>query len=396
MTVVISAVRLIDGVAEVARTGVDVVIEGDQIAAIEPHDPARGSGGDGEVVDGAGRTLLAGLIDCHSHYPIDPTVEDGFATFRNDADTTVILRAAGMARRALESGVTTTRSAGSPRNFDVVLRDAIEAGHVPGPRILAAGPALTITGGHGWLFGREADGEFEFRRAVRANVRDGADVIKVVSSEAAMLTTAVAGVEEMTEGEIRAAVEEAARLRRRVLSHAQGSEAVVRSARAGVASVEHAFLADDAALEALAESGAFLVPTLAVTDVWHHLEGLTPAARARQDVIEGYHRRSIETAIGLGIRTATGTDCGVRGVMPDIVAREVRLLNEHGRSAMDAIRSATAWAAELIGLEEEIGTVEVGKRADLLLVDGDPLADLRCLEQVRVVIKSGTIVHRSG
>lgn len=305
---VISNVRLIDAVADGARSGVDVVIEGESIAAVERHDPARATEANGEVVDGTDRTLLPGLIDCHSHYPIDATVEDGFETFRHDPDTTIALRAAGMARLALESGVTTSRSAGSPRNFDVVLRGAIEAGHVPGPRILAAGPALTITGGHGWLFGREADGELEFRKAVRANVRDGADVIKVVASEAAMLTTAVAGVEEMTEGEIRAAVEEAGRLRRRVLSHAQGSEAVVRSARAGVASVEHAFLADEAALDVLAESGAFLVPTLAVTDVWHHLEGLTPAARARQDVIEGYHRRSTETAIKLGIRTATGTD----------------------------------------------------------------------------------------
>ncbi len=291
--------------------------------------------------------------------------------------------------------MTTTRSAGSPRNFDVVLRDAIDAGYIAGPRILAAGPALTITGGHGWMFGREADGEDEFRRAVRANVRDGADVIKVVSSEAAMLTTAVAGVEEMTEGEIRAAVEEAARLRRRVLSHAQGSESVVRSARAGVASVEHAFLADEAALEVLAESGAFLVPTLAVTDVWHHLVGLSSAARARQDVIEGFHRRSTETAIRLGIRTATGTDCGVRGVMPDMVAREVRLLNEHGRSAMDSIRSGTSWAAELLGLADAIGTVQVGKRADLLLVEGDPLADLACLEKVRAVVKGGAVAYRA-
>lgn len=399
---VISNVRLIDGVGDEARAGVDVLVEGDRITGIEPHSPSRAAGGEGPsgddnaVIDGAGRTLLPGLIDCHSHYTIDATVEDGFETFRHDPDTTIVLRAAGMARRALEAGVTTTRSAGSPRNFDVILRDAIDAGFVPGPRILAAGPALTITGGHGWLFGREADGELEFRRAVRANVRDGADVIKVVSSEAAMLTTAVAGVEEMTEGEIRAAVEEAARLRRRVLSHAQGSEAVVRSARAGVASVEHAFLADEAALSVLAESGAFLVPTLAVTDVWHHLVGLSPAARARQDVIEGYHRRSTETAIRLGIRTATGTDCGVRGVMPDMVAREVRLLHEHGRSAMDAIRSATSWAAELLGFQDTIGVVEVGKRADLLLVEGDPLTDIGALANARVVVKGGRVVHRAA
>lgn len=393
-SLLIRNVRLVDGVGDEARDGMDVRVGSERIDAVEAHDPHRPIPGDAIVIDGAGATLLPGLIDCHAHYTIDATVPDGFETFRHDAETTIVLRSAGVARRAIEAGVTTARSAGSPRNLDVVLRDAIDRGDVAGPRILAAGPALTITGGHGWLFGREADGEAEFVRAVRANVRDGADVIKVVSSEAAMLTTAVAGVEEMTQAEIEAVVREAARLRRRVLSHAQGSESVVRSARAGVASVEHAFLADRAALEVLAESGAFLVPTLAVTDVWKHLEDLSTAARQRQEVIEGHHRRSAETAIALGIRTATGTDCGVRGVMPDMVAREVRLLNEHGRSAMDAIRSATAWAAELLGLDGEIGTVEPGKQADLVLVEGDPLADLRRLEQVRAVVKAGAVVHR--
>jgi imidazolonepropionase-like amidohydrolase len=385
-------VRLIDGRSPQPRPGVDVHVEDGMISGVaetggQPRDGAT-------IIDGHGGTLLPGLIDCHAHYPIDPTVEDGFAGFRRDPETTVILRAAGMARRALEAGVTTARSAGSPGTFDYVLRDAIEAGHVPGPRLLAAGPALTITGGHGWLFGREADGEGEFVRAVRTNVRDGADVIKVVASEAAMLTTSVAGVEEMTEAEIAAVVTEAARLRRRVLAHAQNSEAVRRAARAGVASVEHAFLADEAALMVLAETGATLVPTLVVTDVWHDIAGLNAAARARQDEIERLHRQSCETAIRLGIPIATGTDCGVRGVMPEMVAREVRLIQEHGATTMAAIFSATSTAARLLGLDGEIGTVEAGKRADLLLVEGDPLKDVRCLERPRVVVKGGEIAYR--
>jgi imidazolonepropionase-like amidohydrolase len=391
----IRSTRLIDGVADEARTGVDVLVEDDRIASIEQHDPGRGLPPDTTVIDGSGCTLLPGLIDCHAHYPIDPTVEDGFVQFRHDPEAAVALRAAGMARRALEAGVTTVRSAGSPRSFDYVLRDAIDAGHVPGPRMLAAGPALTITGGHGWLFGREVDGEAEFVRAVRTNVRDGADVIKVVASEAAMLADGDrgAGGAEMTEGEIRATVDEAARLGRRVLAHAQGGEAVQRAARAGVASVEHAFLAEEADLEVLARSGATLVPTLAVTDVWRTIEGISTESRARQDLIEPLHRRSCETAIRLGIPIGTGTDTGVRGVMPDMVAREVRLIHEHGASAMTAIRSATSTAARLLGHEDEIGTVAVGKRADLLLVEGDPLADLRCLERVRAVVKAGAVVR---
>ena len=253
-----------------------------------------------------------------------------------------MLRAAGMARRALEGGVTTARSAGSPANLDVVLSAAIAAGQIAGPRMLAAGPALTITGGHGYQFGREVDGQLEFVKAVRANVRDGAEVIKIVSSEAAMLTSRVAGVEEVSLAELEAVVDEARRLQRRVLSHAQNSEAVRRSALAGVASVEHAFLADDAALETLLETGTTLVPTLTVTDVWKDLPGLTDAQRERQREIERLHRRSCESAIRLGIDVATGTDTGVRGVMPEMVWREIVLLHDHGLSAMGAIKAATS------------------------------------------------------
>ena len=294
----VRGVRLIDGIADAARPNVDVTVDDGRITAIDGASSTPPPDGT-TVIDGAGQTLLPGLIDCHSHYPIDTTVDDGFATFRHDPDALIALRAAGAARRALELGVTTARSAGSPGSFDYVLRDAIAAGFVPGPRLLAAGPAMTITGGHGWPFGREADSVVEFVRGVRANVRDGAEVIKAVASEAAMLSgwDQGAGGAEMTEEELKAVVDEAARLHRRVLAHAQGGEAVRRAARAGVASVEHAFLAEEADLEVLRASGATLVPTLSVTDVWRTIEGLTPVSRARQDLIEPLHRRSCETAI---------------------------------------------------------------------------------------------------
>lgn len=393
-TIVIRGARLIDGLSAEVQTGLDVVVEGDRIAAIQAADPARSTPPDAIVIDAAGATLLPGLIDCHAHYTIDPTVEDGFLLYRAERIEQLVLRAAGMARRALEAGVTTARSGGSPANLDVVLSAAIAEGHVVGPRLLAAGPALTITGGHGHLFGREVDGELEFVRAVRANVRDGAEVIKIVSSEAAMITTSVAGVEEVSVAELEAVVREANRLHRRVLSHAQNSESVRRSARAGVASVEHAFLADEAALETLVETGTTLVPTLTVTDVWRDLPGLTPAQRERQDEIERLHRRSCETAIRLGVEVATGTDTGVRGVMPEMVWREIVLLHDHGASAMQAIQAATSTAARLLGVDAEVGTVTAGKIADLLLIDGDPLQDLARLAQPRLVIHAGRVVPR--
>ncbi len=270
---------------------------------------------------------------------------------------------------------------------------------MPGPRLIAAGSAIGITGGHGHQFGIEADGEDELVAAVGRQIRDGADVIKIVASEAAMLTTTgvapgriVHGDPELTEPEIAAIVSEAHRQRVRVMSHAQGSVSVIASARAGVDSVEHAWFADRAAIEALAASGACLVPTLVVTDVNRDLPGLTPVQRERQDLIERRHRASCEAAIELGVPLATGTDTGEVGVTSDMVWREIGLLHDHGMTAIAAIGAATSVAARLLGLDVDVGSVEPGKLADLLLVDGDPLVDLRRLAVPATVMQGGRVV----
>ena len=259
------------------------------------------------VIDGRGRTLLPGLIDAHAHYTFDPT-EGSIATIARRSDAEIVLAAAGHAALALRAGVTTARGAGSIRNLEVVLRDAIAAGLVPGPRLVVAGSAIGITGGHGFTFGLEADGGRALVSATRRVVRDGADVVKVVASEAAMLTTTglapgrmVHGAPELTEAELAAIVETARRLRVRVMSHAQDGESVRRSAAAGVDSVEHAWLADRAAIEALAASGAFLVPTLVVTDV--NRDPARPDARPARapGPHRAGHRASSEAAIELGV-----------------------------------------------------------------------------------------------
>jgi len=402
MRTLIADVRLIDGVAATAREHLDVLVDGDRIVAVEPHDPGRPDrdpaepgGGPSARIEGAGRTLLPGLIDAHTHYTFDPT-EGSIGVIARRSDPEIVLAAAGQAARALRAGVTTARGAGSIRNLEVVLRDAIEAGHVPGPRLIVAGTAVGITGGHGYQFGLEADGPAAFVTATRRVVRDGADVVKVVASEAAMLTTTglagsriVNGAPELTVDELRAVVETATELGVKVMSHAQDGESVRRSAVAGVASVEHAWLADRPAIEALAASGAFLVPTLVVTDVNRTLGGLTPVQRERQDMIERRQRASIEAAIELGIPLATGTDTGEVGVTADMVWREIALIHAHGASTMAAIQAATSGAARLLGIVADVGTIEPGKLADLVLVEGDPLADLGRLADPVLVLRGG-------
>ena len=403
MRSVFEAIRLIDGVSPDARDDVDVVVDDDRIVAVVPHGavvpPSIPAPEPPIVIDGRGCTLLPGLIDAHAHYTFDPS-EGSIAAIARRTDAEIVLTAAGHAASALRAGITTARGAGSIRNLEFVLRDAIASGHVPGPRLIAAGSAIGITGGHGHQFGIEADDALGLCQGVRRVARDGADVIKIVASEAAMLTTTglapgrmVQGDAELTETEIAAIVAEARRLHVRVMSHAQGSESVIASARGGVDSVEHAWLADRVAIEALAASGAFLVPTLVVTDVNRDLPGLTAVQRSRQDLIEQRHRASCEIAIELGVPIATGTDTGEVGVTSDMVWREIALLRDHGASAMAAIQAATSAAARLLGLAGEIGAVEPGMLADLVLVEGDPLVDPGRLAAPRLVMQGGRVIR---
>lgn len=400
---VVRNVNVIDAVSDGVADHVDVVIEDGRFKAIGQGAASGELPPDAVVIEASGGVLVPGLIDCHAHYTIDAEDPEGIPRSQHEPLPPAAIRSAGMARRAIEAGITSMRSGGGQGGLDLALRDAIAAGHVVGPRILAAGLVVTTTGGHGFQFGREADDRQAVITAVRANARDGVDVIKVMSSEAAMLThetamlsTDEAGAAQYEPDELAAIVAEAHRLGRRVMSHAQGSEAVKRSAAAGVDSVEHAFLADDEALGKLAETGTFLVPTLLVTDVWSRIEGINDEQRSRQDELERRHRRSCESAIRMGVRTATGTDTGVPGVLPEMLWREVQLLNEHGATPIDALRGATIRAAELLGIASEVGSIEVGKQADAVLLDGDPLADLSALSRPRRVIREGKTVFEAS
>lgn len=391
--VVLRPDRVLDMVSGRSAERTEVVVDQGQITAVRPVGSVPDEDLGDRLVRLAGMTLLPGLIDVHCHYTIDPDLPDGIARGSQDSAERCVLIGARSAREALQSGVTTARSAGASRGLDVALAHAIRDGLISGPRVIPAGPAVTITGGHGLHFGVEADGVVGLVAALRGVVRDGAEVIKLVASEAAMLVGDNAAVPELTEEELVALVAEAQRLGRRVLAHAQSAEAVTAAARAGVDSVEHAFLADDAALEELARSGAFLTPTLTVTDVYATLDDLPRERRERQSLLSERHRRSCARAIELGVPLAAGTDCGVPAVYSTMIAREVRLMMEHGLSAPDALATATSGAARLLGVEKQVGTIRTGLTADLVAVEGDPLDDIRALEAVKMVVQGGRFVR---
>jgi imidazolonepropionase-like amidohydrolase len=384
---------VIDGRSNTPRRGLEILIGDGKILAVRSAQPDAPH--DETVVELPQATILPGLIDCHVHYTIDPSLDvEGIARGAIEPPERAVLIGARNARQALSAGVTTARSAGASRSLDIPLAAAITAGDVAGPRLIPSGAAVTITGGHGQHFGIQVDSIDGMITAVRSLARDGARVIKLVASEAAMLTTDLAGVQELTSEEMSAMTREARRLRLGVLVHAQGSPAVAAAAEAGVDSVEHAFLADESALRSLKDSGAFLTPTLTVTDVYSRMPGLPAGVARRQAEISAKHRAACEMAIRMGIPVVTGTDCGVRGVFPDMLAREIALLHDHGLEAMDAIRAATVNAARLLGLSDEIGAVESGMRADLIAVAGDPMTDLRRLAQPLLVMRHGVIVHK--
>lgn len=389
MSIIFHNCRVVDGVADIARENCDVIVDHGKIVVVEAVRDR--SSGEHVVIQSKDMTLLPGLIDCHSHYLIYPYGPDAFKLEVEGTHGLLILRGARCASAALLSGVTTTRDAGAPDGLNLILRDAIYDGLIPGPRIVAAGRAITITGGHGHKFGREADGVFELQKAVREEMRHGADVIKIIASEAAMLTGPAAGIEELTQAEIEVIVLEARRRGLRSFSHAQNSKSVVRSALGGVNSVEHAFLADTQSIRTLRECGTALVPTLAVTAVTLERPDLPDLYRLRMLEIQRMHWKSCEEAISEGVSVVAGTDCGVPGILPNMLWREICLLNERGLKPMHAIKAATIRAAELIGLDQQIGSIQAGKQADLILVHGNPINDLMRLSDVALVMQAGKV-----
>jgi imidazolonepropionase-like amidohydrolase len=355
------------------------------------------------VVDLGTRTLLPGLIDLHVHLSSDPGTPWYLEAVITDEYQALI--GAKNAAITLKAGFTTVRDVGSAPDVGFALRDTIDKGIVPGPRVQASGPAISITGGHGDVSGFRRDvlhaldlantcsGADACAQRVREFGRAGADVIKITAT-GGVLSQQARGLEKhFTDAELKAIVDTATSLGLKVAAHAHGSRGIESAARAGITTIEHSTFTDDAALKAMKTNGTAMVPTLmAISGVNARLGKniYTPVVEAKGRTAVAAWGKALNAAYKMGITIGFGTDSGVFEHGRN--AEEFALMVEKGgMSPKDAIASATSVAARLMGLQAEIGTLEVGKSADMIAVDGDPLKDVRTLEKPRFVMVRGTI-----
>ena len=404
MTRVLTGATLIDGTGAAPVPDAAVVIDGDRITAAGPRAAVTWPA-DAEVIDARGRTVIPGLIDAHDHLASHGY---GLATRfgLEEPASTAHLRTARVLAEALAMGYTTVRDAGG---LDAGFKLAVEQGLIPGPRLMLALQIISPTGGIGDRVSPSghdccgaydpllppcvANGSDAVRDVVRTMVRAGADVIKTATTGGASSRPGHGPLDAaFSLAEMEALVTESHALGRRVMCHALGGPGLRTALAAGVDSIEHGcYLDEDATLLGqMAVQGTFFVPTLTV--YVYHRESPAPHVRARAVALHAHHVASVRRALELGVPIAAGTDASGHGHPKN--ALELKYLVEAGLSPMQALRAATQWAAACLGLEREIGTIERGRLADLVLVGGDPLDDVTLLldpARIELVLKGGVV-----
>lgn len=401
--IAITAARLIDGRGGAPITNAVVLIEGDRITAVGSRlaiPPGT------RVIDLGGATLLPGLIDCHTHITAQPGdyYDDLFR--RSPIDYAVV--APVYARRTLEAGFTTIRDVGAAEFIDVALRNAINEGTIPGPRMQVATLTVGATGGHGDLtgfspyikfgqFSGVADGVDEIRKLVRFEVKNGADLIKLLASAGVLSEEESVGAPQYSQEEMNAVVQEAAMWGRKVAAHAHGAEAIKRAVRAGVASIEHGSLIDDEGIRLMKEHGTYLI-----ADIYNDDYILAEYARMRypqkildkERLVGRTQRENFRKAVKARVKIAFGTDAGVypHGWNGKQFAKMV----QYGLTPMQAIQAATVSAADLLGWSDRVGAITPGLYADMIATTGNPLDDVTELERVAFVMKGGVVYKGTG
>jgi imidazolonepropionase-like amidohydrolase len=337
-----------------------------------------------------GKTILPGLIDCHVHLCLDGS-PDPMTSIAKESISTITLKAARHARLTLEAGVTTIRDMGGKDYVDIAIRDGIESGLLQGPRMVCSGRAICMTGGHGWQFGREANGVDGVREAAREQLRAGASLIKMMATGGVLTKGVDPGSAQFTLEELIAGVEEARKAGRRTATHAMGTEGIKNALWAGIHSIEHGVFLDEEAIELMLETKAYLVPTLsAPTQIIKAgtKKGVPAFAVEKSKSVSKTHFQSVKRAHQAGVPIAMGTDAGTPFNLHGENLKEMELLIKTGLTPMEAIVAATQTGSEVLdlGLGKKIGTLEKGKLADLIIVDGNPLQDIRILQETNKIL----------
>lgn len=333
-------------------------------------------------------TLFPGFIDCHVHLAMDGS-PDPIASLAGESAMITTIKGIQNARKTLAAGITTVRDMGGKDGIDLGLKQAIDSGLIKGPRVLASGRLICMTGGHGWPIGREADGPDEVRRAAREQIKAGADQIKFMATGGVLTSSVEPGSAQLSYEEMRAGIEEAHKAGKKTATHAMGSQGIMDALKAGIDSIEHGIYLTDEIISFMTKNTVFYIPTIAAL---YHIgkmgveAGIPSWAVEKNSIVAPHHKESIKKAHQAGVAIAMGTDAGTPFNYHGKNLMEIPLLVRHGLSPAEALMAATRVASQVIGMADRIGTIAPGKTADLVLVKQNPLEDIDILNEADAIV----------